>query len=789
MRTLLTAVVLALAVYSSAIAESPTANYIFPAGGQRGATVAARVAGCNLHRTPRLIWSGAKVTAPTDLMPMDTLWFEGPVIPQPASQQKEDYPRDFAATLAIAADAPLGRQSWRLATSQGVTSAWGFIVGSLPEVVEHEVDGQAPAVRVELPVTINGRIFPREDVDTWSFAAKAGQSVVCHVATSEFGSPLDARIEIRGPNGQVLAEQVPEGNQTPDLQLVMPADGEYQVRIHDIAFGGLQDHVYRLTVTAGPVLRAAYPLGGQRGTQISLELQGANLPQPATTVTLPSAGSEFFVHLPDTPTAFGAARLELDDLPESLEDLSDQTKPQSVSVPAVLNGRIESPGDQDTWSFVATKGVEYEFDVRASRLGSPLDAVLELTDSTGKKLADADDSPGLSTDARLRWTAPADGEFRLIIRDRLPSRGDSRFAYRIRVTDARQADFTLSSTTDTLIVERGKTANIKLSVERSPGFKEPVELTLEGLPPGVTVASPTPAMIIAANQKDIQVTLKAEATARVTAVPIKIIGRAKLGDRDVTAEASFHPISPEPGRVAVADDTGRLWLGIAAPTPFKFVGIFETKYIPRGAVFVRRYRIDRNGFDGPLQVQLADRQGRHLQGVTAAPVTVSAGQTDFDFAVTLPPWMEIGRTCRSTLAVTGTVTDADGTSHVVSYSSNDQNNQMIALVDPGRFAVQLPRTTLQAKPGQRVDLPLRIQRGPGLTSSVSIDIVASNAIRGVTARKIEVAGDTNQSTFTLDFAETLSGIEIHPLTIRATTTDERGLPVTAETSLTLVPAR
>jgi hypothetical protein len=276
MRMNLAALVGVLIVHQTAMAEAPTANYIFPAGAQRGTSVTARVGGCNLHRSPQLIWTGSGITAPVQLQPTETIWFEGPVIPQPASQQKEDYPRDFAAPLVVAADAPLGRQTWRLSTSQGVTTAWGFVVGALPEVVEQELDGDAPPVRVDLPVTINGRIFPREDVDAWSFLAKAGQTIVCRVATSEFGSPLDARIELRGPDGHVLCEQLPEGNGTPNLKVVAPNDGEYQVRIHDAAFGGLQDHVYRLTVTTGPLLEGAYPLGGRRGTATAFELQGAN---------------------------------------------------------------------------------------------------------------------------------------------------------------------------------------------------------------------------------------------------------------------------------------------------------------------------------------------------------------------------------------------------------------------------------------------------------------------------------------------------------------------------------
>lgn len=770
-----------------AFAEVPTANYIFPAGGRRGTNVAARIGGCNLHDAPRLTWIGNGVTAPSLLNPTETIWFEGPVIPQPASQQKEDYPRDFAAPLQIAADAPSGRQAWRLSTSQGVTNAWGFLVGDFPEVVEQEVDGDAPAVRVELPVTINGRIFPREDVDAWSFVATRGQTINCRVATSEFGSPLEARIEIRDATGMVLGEQSPEGNSTPDLRFVVPADGEYQVRIHDSGFGGLQDHVYRLTVTSGPVIDGVFPLGGQRGTQLPLELSGVNLVEQVMTVTLPATGSDFVLHVP--APGFGSATLDLDDLPEMREVESGNDTSQQFTVPAVLNGRIQTLGDTDTWKFTAKKGMEYDFEVRAARYGSPLDAVLEISDVAGKRLVEADDSQGIQTDARLRWTAPADADYQVSIRDRLPSRGGARFAYRIRIVSTEQPQFTLVANLDALNLDRGKTANLKVTLDRGPGFKEAVEVQVEGLPAGVSISSPTSPMLIAANQRELQLTLKAEADAVIALAPVKLTGRAKSGDRELTSVVAVQPPRPEQGRIAVEDPSQRLWVAVAIPTPFKFVGIFETKFIPRGAVFVRKYHIDRNGFEGPLEVRLADRQGRHLQGVHASSVTVPSGQSDFEFAVTLPPWMEIGRTCRSTLAVVGKTTDPDGTVHTVSYSSNDQNNQMIALVDPGRFALQLPRTTLSARPGQTVELPVRVQRGPGLSNAVSLELIASLPIQGVSASAVEIPGDATGALVKITFAQALAGIEVHPVILRATTKDERGLPVTAETSLQLVRDR
>ena len=80
------------------------------------------------------------------------------------------------------------------------------------------------------------------------------------------------------------------------------------------------------------------------------------------------------------------------------------------------------------------------------------------------------------------------------------------------------------------------------------------------------------------------------------------------------------------------------------PTPFKVKGTFELRYAPRGSVQQRRFRLERGGYNGPLEVRLADRQMRHLQGVTGATIAVPAGVDEFDFSITLPPWMELGCT-------------------------------------------------------------------------------------------------------------------------------------------------
>src|SRR5262249_49137242 len=155
------------------------ASYIFPAGGQRGQSVAVRVGGLNLHQSCGCEMLGPGVEVTPKLQRTKTLWFEGPLLPLPDSQQAEDYPKDMAGQVRVGADAAPGVRHWRLWTAQGATAAMKFVVGDLPEIVEKEIDGDPVPEAVTLPVTINGRIFPREDIDIWTFTARQGQSVCC----------------------------------------------------------------------------------------------------------------------------------------------------------------------------------------------------------------------------------------------------------------------------------------------------------------------------------------------------------------------------------------------------------------------------------------------------------------------------------------------------------------------------------------------------------------------------------------------------------------------------------
>ena len=173
--------------------------------------------------------------------------------------------------------------------------------------------------------------------------------------------------------------------------------------------------------------------------------------------------------------------------------------------------------------------------------------------------------------------------------------------------------------------------------------------------------------------------------------------------------------------------------------------------------------------------------------MTARPVTVEASQSEFEFTVELPPWMEVGRTCRSTLLVSGQIRDGEGGLHTISYSSNDQHNQMIALVDTGRLTVQLSKPTVRVVLGGRVEVPIKIQRSPEVFGPVNVELVTSRPDSGVSAASFQLASDQLAGTMMLQFSPGPAPISIDSVIIRAVSRDHRGLPVTAETRLTLVP--
>jgi hypothetical protein len=731
--------------------------YLFPAGGQRGTTVKFHSGGLYLNQSCLLEMIGPGVQASPVARRTESPWFEGPILPLPESQRQEDYPRAMAGSVAIARDAAAGDRYVLLRTDQGITSPLRFVVGEHPEVVEDELPGEPVPVAVKAPVTINGRIFPHEDIDVWTVRLRNGQWLSAMVDAGRIGSPLVAKLVIRDPSGKVVAEADAPPAGDPRLRVQAAADGDYQVSITDARADGGPAFVYRLALT----------------TEADSNRSGSR--QTSDRAASRKSGDFRYENSKRQPANDGLRTIREGDAP-------DPVRGNFLPVPAAGEGCIAAAGEVDRWAFSARKGEALEIELQAAGAGSPLLGILTLTDASGKELARAE--PGAAPapiDPVLRFSAPADGMYMITVQDRFRSRGGPTFVYRICVTRP-SPNFDLSFTTLSTTVVRGQQAQLKINVRRLGSFNGPIALTLDGLPAGMTIPKE---IVIPSGQPSAIITLKAETNAKVDGSLVRVRGTGMISLAPFSS--MFVPVSRS---ATWSDDSAidQLRLAVAVPTPFKIAGDYELRLIPRGTVYKRKYRIERNGFTGPIEIDLADKQARHLQGVTGPKFIVPGDKSEFEYPITLPPWMETGRTCRVCVMGTATIRDADGTEHVLTYSSREQNDQIIAVVEPERLGLRIERPTVLAEPGKSVEVQFELRRGDGLKGAATVEVLVPRGIRGVSAQPVKIAADAETGMLKLHLAPDIRGPFPSPLTLRATVLDG-DRPVTAERKLELVSPR
>ena len=375
-------------------AAPPKVNYLFPAGGQRGQTVAVTAAGDFAS------WPAQA-------------WFDRPGITTTCETDKGKLKFD------IAADAAPGVYWLRLYDGEGSSSLRPFVVGGLPEVSEVETsDPPSKLSPTSLPVTINGKLQKGGDEDAILVSLQKGQTLVAALqANSVLGSPMDAVLQVCEAISRTdpisressvetfVAAQNHDGiGLDPQLAFTSKSDGLHLVRLFafpsepnsTIGFAGGENYVYRLTLTTCGFVDHALPLAiGPEAT--SVRLFGWNLPEPALTEAPASAQPLTWLFHPEAAGSWAAARAVGPSVIAT--DASDPSQPQEVSLPTTVSGRLESEGDADAFAFASTKDQKVRARVEARSLGFQTDATLALLDAGGQVVAEQDDT---GRDAAIR---------------------------------------------------------------------------------------------------------------------------------------------------------------------------------------------------------------------------------------------------------------------------------------------------------------------------------------------------------------------------------------------------
>lgn len=786
-RLCLTAIVL-VGYNDSTWAQSsePEASYIFPAGMQRGTTAKVTVGGLFLLQNPWFEISDAGIQSPARLQTGETLWFDGPQLIGQRSLEKDDYPKDHTATLIAPPDANTGVRYWRVWTAQGGTPARSFVIGELPEVVEQEADGDPMPVRVSVPLTINGRIFPRTDLDVWTFHAEAGVHYVIELDTKRIMSPLDGRIALF-QDDHLIADDIGTQKSDPVIRFCAERSGPSEVHVHDIGYQGSQACVYRLTIREGVRTKWVYPLGGRRGTSVPIEVGLSDNTQPddAHHVEVDLNSVSDGVNVIPTNLTVGDQQTEelflsVSDLPEVLEmepnDSPDSTSP--VVAVSVLNGRIDKPGDKDLWPIAVREGQKVELQLTAGKLQSKLQPVLSVLNSAGNPVAPTDSQPvstnSQASDVQLSFTAESDSTYWICVQDQFPSRGGPDFGYRLQ-TGTGQPSLELLLDKDVVKLGRGSEATTTVRAIRSGGLEGDIQLVIEGLPPETEATE----LLIPADKDEVSVKFTSTDVAPVGGHSLRIHGNCLApGNEPVRATAATQLA----GANTSIDD---LLLSITEATPFKLVNrgpYYAFAHV--GTVYHHPFAIDRGGFEGPVTIRLADRQRRHLQGIRGLhDVVVPAGASEFEFPFQLAPEMSRDRLRRCLVMAVALVTDEQGNQHQVAFTDGEQSQAPINIQGP-RLGVTCEQQSLFVRRSATAQIEFHIQRDPALNLPAEVEVIVPDHLHGFSTEAVLVPADVERATADLKLDADAGPFNM-PLTVRVTVI-ENGDPVIAESQFSIV---
>jgi len=443
---------------------APAVDRLFPAGGQRGTTVAASIAG--------KVGDG------------DLRWISDSGQLAFTLSEKRD-----SVNVVIAPDARLGVHWVRVSNAIGATEWKPFVVGIVPELSEIEPNARlAEASAVTGPsVTVNGVLEKANDVDTFSVTLSRGQTLVASMLANRIlSSPMDGVLQIVDRRGTVVAQNDDDAGFDPLVTFTAPEDGQWFVRAFafptapnsTIGFAGGADYVYRLTMTVEGFVHHTVPLVRQVGSgEQRLQLRGWNLSVPESVL---AAGQSVLAGQFAVPWT-------VHETEEPVNELSESAVRVRIPVPSASSGQMKSDA-ADEYLISAVKGQKFLIRVEVQRFGSLLDPVLTVLDAAGKVVQEADDMNGENPDAQLEFTAAADGDFTIRVQDRYLASGE-RYFYLLRCLESRpEVHTTVKSTAWVLAAD--KPLEIPVTVDRRNGFAEVLSFQVAGLPEGLNAECP-----------------------------------------------------------------------------------------------------------------------------------------------------------------------------------------------------------------------------------------------------------------------------------------------------------
>jgi hypothetical protein len=424
--------------------------------------------------------------------------------------------------VKVASGAPRGTHSMRIVTPGGLSNALPVRVHAEPAIGEegaaHDEPGQSQAIPA-YPVVVNGKLGAKGEADFYALEAQQGETVRFDALTA--GGGFDPSLTIFAPTGSWfrpdrLTELAfnDEPVSYPGLPLhatltyQFPRTGRYFIRLSGFLGEGGPDQVYQLSIRRASPERPEADL-----------MQAAHLPPPSDDLawkerswkrevrpdrlkTLWSRAVES-LYRSEQPAGKEAASangvgepgipeipvIRIDDDPHGAS-----SAPAPVSIPALIEGAIERPGDIDRVSFKVKGGERIAVEVQTLQKTIPeFNPYVRVVSTSGdeaftnvhSRVNTCGDTIIKQVEPKTTYSFPRDGEFILEIRDITHLYGDRSFAYRVLLRQQVPHVGEVRVTEDQVNLLAGEVGKITIETDQEEGYDGYVALTMEGLPEGV----------------------------------------------------------------------------------------------------------------------------------------------------------------------------------------------------------------------------------------------------------------------------------------------------------------
>ena len=486
------------------LAAEPEVVSIYPLGGERGATFNAEIRGNTLDGAYAVWFDGDGLGA--QIRQIEAI--------QPSPAAKKGGPRQ-AALVQVTIDraARIGLHHLRLVSPRGVSNSLAFRVGSDPVVRETDTPNHKPSLaqRVPIPVAVQGKMSKDGELDYYELEAGQDQELTFEVIS---GGGFDPQLALYEPDGswfdshratRLAFNDEPVSNFTstnPRLTYRFRKAGLYLVEVGAFLGNASAESPYQLRIGPAAVSNQT-ATSDWRERAFNREL-GVSWIEALWSRTLKTR----------TPTREQVAgKGEASTFEGSVAAPVDRGN-TDLPAPALMEGRIERPGQVAHFKFTVQAGQRLAFEIETPNAPPPLfnphlivldETGLELFTNVYKRIVRNDTFYQKTLERKTVYTFERAGEFTLQIRDITSRAAGSNFAYRVLIRPqiphvgelrllehARVAlDGAIGKLSDHVNLKVGEAKKLSVTTAQEEGFAGEIAITAEGLPEGVRLLPAT----------------------------------------------------------------------------------------------------------------------------------------------------------------------------------------------------------------------------------------------------------------------------------------------------------